>query len=220
MRRSLHGSPPRKRFHGQLSCWARIRKGISITQETARELCAWISLGRYCASYHGQPAPTCRGPACSTSSRDLVVARRFCASRRGERRSPQGRTPFGPTCWLRLCRAVALVPNFFVSCEEFLRSSLGPGWLELPIFDCRFSIADGHWKELSHCFFNRQSAIVNRQSAIGNQQSAMKTSSLVAAVPVPENRFRRLGNWLTKAERASTRSHPASRAAAMRSFWT
>jgi hypothetical protein len=47
------------------------------------------------------------------------------------------------------------------------RSSLGPGWLELLIVDCRFSIADGHWEELPHHFFNRQ--------------SAMKTWSLVAA---------------------------------------
>jgi hypothetical protein len=42
-------------------------------------------------------------------------------------------------------------------------------WLELPIFDWRFSIADGHWKELPHYFFNRQ--------------SAMKIWSLVAVVP-------------------------------------
>jgi hypothetical protein len=55
---------------------------------------------------------------CSTSSRHLVVGRRFCASRRGERRSPQGRTPFGPTCWLRLCRAVALGAFFFPCREE------------------------------------------------------------------------------------------------------
>jgi hypothetical protein len=34
--------------------------------------------------------------------------------------------------------------------------------------------ADGHWKELPHHFFNRQ-------SSIGNQQSAMKTWSSVAA---------------------------------------
>jgi len=90
------------------------------------------------------------------------VARRFCASRRGERRSPQGRTPFGPTCWLRLCRAVAIVPNFFVSCEEFLRSSLGPGWLELPIVDCRLLMHIGR-----SC--NTTFSIVNRQSAIGNE---------------------------------------------------
>jgi hypothetical protein len=31
------------------------------------------------------------------------------------------------------------------------------------IVDCRFSIADGHWKELPHHFFNRQSSIDNRQ---------------------------------------------------------
>ena len=55
---------------------------------------------------------------CSTSSWDVVVARRFCASRRGERRSPQGRTPFGPSCWLRLCRAVALLANFIARREE------------------------------------------------------------------------------------------------------
>jgi len=34
---------------------------------------------------------------------------------------------------------------------------------ELPIFDCRLPIADGHGKELPHHFFNRQSAISNRQ---------------------------------------------------------
>jgi amidase len=35
--------------------------------------------------------------------------------------------------------------------------------LSLPIFDCRLPIADAHWKELPHHFFNRQSAISNRQ---------------------------------------------------------
>jgi hypothetical protein len=35
--------------------------------------------------------------------------------------------------------------------------------MELPIADCRLSIADGHWKELPPVF----------QSAIGNQQSAI-----------------------------------------------
>jgi hypothetical protein len=37
-------------------------------------------------------------------------------------------------------RAVALVRNFFVLCEEFLRSSLGPGWRELVIGDWRLPI--------------------------------------------------------------------------------
>jgi len=71
-------------------------------------------------------------------------------------------------------RAVALVFIFFSCSEGFLRSSLGPGWREMPIFDCRLPIADGHGKELPHHFFNRQSAISNRQSA-------MKTWSSVAA---------------------------------------
>ncbi len=35
-----------------------------------------------------------------------------------------------------------------------------------------------------------------------------------------ENRCRRLGSWPAKAERAKTRLQPASRAAAMSSFWT
>jgi len=56
---------------------------------------------------------------------------------------------------------VALVFIFFSGGEDFLRSSLGPGWLELPIFPPWR--ADGHWKELPHHFFNRQSAISNRQ---------------------------------------------------------
>jgi hypothetical protein len=59
--------------------------------------------------------------------------------------------------------SVALV-FIFISCGEgFLQSSLGPGWLELPIFDCRLPIPDGHWVELPHHFFNRQSTISNRQ---------------------------------------------------------
>jgi len=35
----------------------------------------------------------------------------------------------------------------------------------MAIADFRLGIADGHWKELPHHFFNRQSAISNRQSA-------------------------------------------------------
>jgi hypothetical protein len=35
--------------------------------------------------------------------------------------------------------------------------------LGLSIVDCRLSIAGGHWKELAHHLFNRQSAISNRQ---------------------------------------------------------
>ena len=65
-------------------------------------------------------------PFCSTSSWDLVVARRFCASRRGERRSPQGRTPFGPTCWLRLCRAGLLFRNFLSVREGFFSEVMPP----------------------------------------------------------------------------------------------
>jgi hypothetical protein len=33
--------------------------------------------------------------------------------------------------------------------------------LELSIADCRLSIADGHWDNLPHHFFNHQSAIGN-----------------------------------------------------------
>jgi hypothetical protein len=43
------------------------------------------------------------------------------------------------------------------------------------IADFRLPIADGHWKELPHHFFNRQSgrrggSITNHQSPITNQQ--------------------------------------------------
>ena len=83
-------------------------------------------------------------------------------------------------------RAVALVFIFFSCSEGFLRSSLGPGWRELPIFDCRLPIADGHGKELPHHFFNRQSAISNRQSwpvlvaANSRAVALVKTSALLA----------------------------------------
>jgi hypothetical protein len=59
-------------------------------------------------------------------------------------------------------RAVALVFTFFSCGEDFLRSSLGPGWLELPIFDCRLLMDIGR---SCHTTFS----IVNRQSAIGNE---------------------------------------------------
>jgi hypothetical protein len=66
-------------------------------------------------------------------------------------------------------RAVAPVPKFFLSCGEFLRPSLGPGWPELPIVDCRFSIAYfGLLMDIGrscHATFS----IVNRQSAIDNE---------------------------------------------------
>ena len=52
---------------------------------------------------------------------------------------------------------VALVFIFFSCGEDFPRSSLGPGWRELPIVPPWR--ADAHWKELPHHFFNRQSAI-------------------------------------------------------------
>jgi hypothetical protein len=57
--------------------------------------------------------------------------------------------------------------NFFVSCEEFLRSTLGPGWRELPIFDCRLLMDIGR---NCHTTFS-----------IVYQQSAVKTWSWVAA---------------------------------------
>jgi len=38
--------------------------------------------------------------------------------------------------------AEALVFIFFSRDEDFSRSSLGPGWLELQILDCRLPIAD------------------------------------------------------------------------------
>jgi hypothetical protein len=39
----------------------------------------------------------------------------------------------------------------------------GIAGLRLPISDLRLPITDGHWKEVPHHFFNRQSAISNRQ---------------------------------------------------------
>jgi hypothetical protein len=68
----------------------------------------------------------------------------------------------GTSAWRWSRFSVAPVFIFFSCGEDFPRSSLGPGLLELPISDCRFSIADERWKELPHHFFNRQSAIVNR----------------------------------------------------------
>ena len=50
------------------------------------------------------------------------------------------------------------------SCEESLGSWFGPGCLELPIFDCRWTL-----EEVATLLF---------QSSIGNQQSATKTWSL------------------------------------------
>jgi hypothetical protein len=61
----------------------------------------------------------------------------------------------------------------FFSCgEDFPRSSLGPGWLELPIFDCRLPMDIGR---SCHTTFS----IVNRQSA--RRGGAIKTWSSVAA---------------------------------------
>jgi hypothetical protein len=57
--------------------------------------------------------------------------------------------------------AVALVPKFFVSCEEFLRSWLGPGWLELPVCDCRLLMDIGRSCHTTFSIVNRQSAIAN-----------------------------------------------------------
>src|SRR5208337_3469817 len=49
----------------------------------------------------------------------ILFARRedFSVDRRGERRSPQGRTPFGPTCLVAAKgRAVASVASHFLGC--------------------------------------------------------------------------------------------------------
>jgi hypothetical protein len=55
----------------------------------------------------------------------------------------------------------AVVPEFFVSCEEFLRSWLGPGWLELPICDCRLLMDIGRSCHTTFPIVNQQSAIAN-----------------------------------------------------------
>jgi hypothetical protein len=47
----------------------------------------------------------------------------------------------------------------------------GIGDFRLPIFPPWR--ADGHWKELPHHFFSRQSSITNRQSPIVNHQSSI-----------------------------------------------
>jgi hypothetical protein len=69
---------------------------------------------------------------------------------------------------MRLSRGFPVAPVFiFFSCgEDFLRSSLGPGWLKLPIFDCRLPRRGGVMEigRSRHTTFS-----------IGNQQSAMKT---------------------------------------------
>src|SRR5208337_3435619 len=67
--------------------------------------------------------------------------------------------------------AIALVPNFFVSCEEFLRSSLCPGWLELSIFDCRLPIDSSAIRRIAFSIDNRPSAIGNQiylNASVGN----------------------------------------------------
>jgi len=70
-------------------------------------------------------------------------------------------------------RAVALVFIFFSRSEDFPRSWLGPGWLELPIFDCRLARRGGLMDIGRSC--HNIFSIFNLQSSIGNRQSAMKT---------------------------------------------
>ena len=67
----------------------------------------------------------------------------------------------------KLRSSAALVPNLFVSCEEFLRSALGRGGRELPIFDCPLPRCGGLMDIGGSC--HTTFSIVNRQSAIDNE---------------------------------------------------
>ena len=53
--------------------------------------------------------------------------------------------------------------------EVFLLIAGGPGWLELPIFDCRLLANIGTSCCTTSSIVNRQSSIANRQSAISYQ---------------------------------------------------
>ena len=63
--------------------------------------------------------------------------------------------------WAAGTNPVALVFIFFSCGEDFPRSSLGPGWLELPIFDCRLPRRGGLMDIGRSC--HTAFSIVNRQ---------------------------------------------------------
>ena len=76
----------------------------------------------------------------------------------------------------RICSSsIALAVSFFSRREDFPRSSLGPGWLELPIADCRLKRRCANFLRCPPArhsgsieirqFQPSQSAIENRQSA-------------------------------------------------------
>jgi hypothetical protein len=68
----------------------------------------------------------------------------------------------------RICSSsIALAVSFFSRREDFPRSSLGPGWLELPIVDCRLWIADFRLLMDIGRSCHTTFSIVSRQSAIG-----------------------------------------------------
>jgi hypothetical protein len=67
----------------------------------------------------------------------------------------------------RNCRFSIADCRLLTDIENICHTTFQSAMMELRIFDCRLSIADGHWKELPHHFLNRQSAISNRQSKPG-----------------------------------------------------
>jgi hypothetical protein len=72
---------------------------------------------------------------------------------------------------MRHAVSVALVFISFLCGEDFSRSPLSPGWLELPIGDFRLLVDIGR-----SC---------HTTSSIGNQQSTMKKNDLMDASPLP-----------------------------------
>jgi hypothetical protein len=68
---------------------------------------------------------------------------------------------------------VAQAANFMARREDFLRSSLGAGWRELPIFDCRLLIEIGRSCHTTSSIDNRQSAIGNENLVFGCGRAAL-----------------------------------------------
>jgi hypothetical protein len=83
---------------------------------------------------------------------------------------------------------VAPVFIFFSCGGDFLRSSLGPGWLELPIFDCRLLMDIGRSCHTTSSIVNRQSAIGKENLVFGCGRAALPDHYL-AKSPAPESRM-------------------------------
>jgi len=77
-------------------------------------------------------------------------------------------------------RNAALVFIFFARAEDFSRSSLGPGWLELPILDCRLPIGKVVWQlpPLSTSPSTDGSIEIQHSNAL-NRQSARRGGKIV-----------------------------------------